>query len=134
MKNIILFLLLAMSLSASAHTTPVKKALTFSEQSFATPAFSFIRGHKQGRHGYALQWSMTTNSGITHFQIQSTYEDPMDVNSNWTNEGFLNNANANIIRFIHQGPLPGIISYRIIAVLNNGGGNVVSEIFMTVID
>lgn len=77
---------------------------------------------------------MSGTAGIDHYEIQSTYEDPLDIYSNWTNEGSVQGTRANIIRFTHNFVLPGFISYRVIAVLSNGDPEVVSDIYSTIID
>ena len=134
MKNLLLIVALATSFQLSAHATPIQPGLFITQNSSAAPTFSFLRGHKQGNSGYALQWSMSTTTGIDHYEIQSTYEDPTDIYSNWTNEGSVQGTRANINKFTHNSVLPGFISYRVIAVLSNGGPAVVSDIYSTVID
>lgn len=134
MKNLLLFVALVISFNVSGYQTPGKTELNISQKNNTDPVFSFLRGHKQGKHGYALQWSMTVSSGIDHYEIQSTYEDPYDIYSNWTNEGIALNNRSNIVKFTHESVLPGMISYRVIAILNNGGANIVSGIYSTTIE
>lgn len=133
MKKVLIVGVMAISLSVSGHQTPVKFVPVVT-QSNNDPGFSFLRGHKQGHSGYALQWSMTNATGISYYEIQSTYEDPYDIYSNWTNEGTAQNSRANIVKFTHQSVLPGTISYRVIAILSNGRSNIVSDIYTTTID
>ena len=90
--------------------------------------FLFLRGHKEGRMRYGLQWNMTTNAGIDHFVVQATYEDPTDPYSNWYILGTVNNSRNNIFRFTHSNILPGIINYRVIAVMRNQSGTLYSPI------
>ncbi len=94
--------------------------------------FSFVRGHKNGK-GHSLQWSMTNNSGIESFEIQSTYEDPTDPYSNWYTVGNVINTNQKMFRFTDQTVLPGIINYRIVAIMSSYSGTVVSPFYTTVI-
>jgi len=133
MKNFLFVAVMAITFNATAHQTSLKTGLCFT-QSNTDPGFSFLRGHKQGHSGFALQWSMTNMTGIAYYEIQSTYEDPFDIYSNWTNEGTAQNTRANIVKFTHQSVLPGIISYRVIAILSNGRSNIVSGIYTTTID
>jgi hypothetical protein len=134
MKNILLIAVLVMSLQVSGNSSINHPISNLTEKPQSPVAFSFIRGHKQGRSGYSLQWRMTNNSNIAHFEVLCTYEDPFDPYSNWTNLGMMNNFTANIFKFTHSNVLPGIINYRIIAVLNNGAGTILSDIFTTTID
>lgn len=134
MKNLLVFVALALSFHVSGYQTAPKSELSISQKSNINPGFSFLRGHKQGKNGYALQWSMTTSTGIDHYEIQSTYEDPYDEYSNWTTEGTAMNNRSNIVKFTHQSVMPGFINYRVIAVLSDGRSNIVSGIHSTTID
>ena len=134
MKNLLLSVALGISLNSSAVSTPASSGLIISQQNNPGPAFSVLRGHKQGNAGYALQWSMTTSAGVDYYEIQSTYEDPFDEYSNWTTEGTVVHSRANVVKFTHQSPIPGFINYRVIAVSSNGGPNVVSGIYSTTIE
>ncbi len=132
MKNLLMFIALAVSFQVSAYTS-ITSASATAEQVNNDPGFSFLRGHKQGKSAHALQWSMTSTAGIVHYEIQSTYEDPFDEYSNWTNEGTVVVTRANIVKFTHQSVTPGFISYRVIAVLSNGS-SVVSGIYSITIE
>jgi len=134
MKNFLLLVVLATSLTASAQPSGATAREISRNNTTQEPGFSFFRGHKQGQSGHGLQWSMTSTAGIDHYEIQSTYEDPFDVYSNWTLEGTAAGGRANVIRFLHQNVTPGVISYRIIAVMSNGGPAVVSDIYTVSID
>lgn len=133
MKNLLLSLALGVSLNSSAVSISASPALTISPINNEETSFSFLRGHKQGKSAYALQWGMTSTAGIVHYEIQSTYEDPFDEYSNWTTEGTAVATRANILKFTHQSVTPGFISYRVIAVLSNGS-NVVSAIYSVTIE
>lgn len=95
------------------------------------PSFQFLRGHKQGRGRYGLQWNMTTNAGVQHFVVQATYEDPTDPYSNWYILGTVENSRNNIFRFTHSNMFPGIINYRVIAVMRDQLNSVTSPILTT---
>ena len=131
MKNLILLLSLFIStqVSATDRTTITHNPLP--ESRYSTPAptsFLFLRGHKQGR-GHSLQWSMNSNNGIQQFKVEFTYEDPYDPYSNWYTAGWVNNFNQNIFKYTDMGCLPGIINYRVTAILSNNAGTVVSPIY-----
>lgn len=130
MKNIFLGLCLILALNSSALTP----GFVFPTKSVTVTAFEFLRGHKQGNQGHALQWSMTTTTGVVHYEIQCTYEDPNDEYSNWTTIGTAINGRANIVKFTHQSVMPGFISYRVIAVLSGGRASITSGIYSTVIE
>jgi hypothetical protein len=134
MKNLLLILALAIGIQTSANNTSLQVRLNISQPNGSGPSFSFLRGHKQGYADYALQWSMSTTSGIDHYEIQSTYEDPFDEYSNWTSEGIVTGNRSNIIKFTHHDVLPGLISYRVLAILSNAGPAIVSDIYTTSID
>ena len=133
MKNTILLAGLFISLQVTALNTapivldPVVKA------SHAAPSFRFLRGHKQGR-GHSLQWSMTSNNGIERFKVEYTYEDPYDPYSNWYTAGWVNNSKQNIVKFTDMGCLPGVINYRVTAIMSNNAGTVVSSIYTCTIN
>jgi len=115
----------ALFVSTGLTAEPQIHVTTQVNQSQVNPSFNFIRGHKQGK-GHAIQWSMSSNTGIERFEVQYTYEDPMDIYSNWYTIGIVNNTNANINRFTDMGALPGVINYRVIAVMSNNAGTVCS--------
>ena len=118
MKTIILIgsIILCSLLSSLAISTNVKTVI--SEAKTFSPSFSFIRGHKQGRN-IAVTWGMTNNSGVNHFIVECTYEDPTDPYSVWQTIGLLPCTNHPIFKFIDAPVLPGTINYRIVAVMNN---------------
>ncbi len=130
MKNFLLGMCVILSLNSYASTP----GFVFPTKSATVTTFEFLRGHKQGKQGHALQWSMTTNAGIDHYEIQCTYEDPNDEYSNWTILGIAMGSRANIVKFTHQNVMPGFISYRVIAVLSAGRSSITSGIYSTTIE
>jgi hypothetical protein len=132
MKIAILAVALFVSTQVTAdQTQPVSPLKLISAQ--ANPNFTFIRTHKQGT-GQTVQWSMSSNANIERFEVQSTYEDPTDIYSNWYTIGQVNNSNSNVLKFTDQGALPGIINYRVVAIMRNNAGTVCSGFCTTVID
>ena len=118
MKTIILIgsILVCSLFSSLAISTNAKTVI--SEVKTFSPSFSFIRGHKQGRN-IAVTWGMTNNSGVNHFIVECTYEDPTDPYSVWQTIGLVPCTNHPIFKFIDAPVLPGTINYRIVAVMNN---------------
>lgn len=98
-----------------------------------SPAFVFLRGHKNGRKGYGLQWSLTSNQGMAYYQVQATYEDPTDPYSNWYNLGTLPNARGNLFQFQHIAMWPGTIHYRVLAYARGYAEPIISPIHTTVV-
>lgn len=113
--------------------TNAKVIVSKTPTSTAYTSFIFLRGHKAGK-GFSLQWSMASNLGFQNFQVESTYEDPNDPYSNWTVKGFVTNNGLKIFKFTDISPLPGIINYRVIAILPGNAGNIVSNIFTTTLN
>ncbi len=104
-----------------------------SDSKTAPVVFSFVRGHKLGK-GFNVQWSMGTNAPVERFEVQSTYEDPNDEYSNWYTVGSVDNSRrTNLFRFTDMSVLPGVISYRVIAVMTNTRGVEISPFFTAVI-
>jgi hypothetical protein len=133
MKNYLLISALAISLQVSASIPEVSTPIQ-GKQIVTNDDFEFIRGHKQGKSGLTLQWKMNNNSNVQYFEVQCTYEDPMDEYSNWTVLGHVDNFVSPLNKFTDQPIYSGILNYRIVAVLKNGAGIVNSPIFTTVID
>ena len=100
-------------LNSNANNFSAVKPLPFDVSS----SFEHLHGHKQGS-GYALQWKFTNNAVVDHYKIESTYEDPLDIYSNWYTVGTANHRNG-AIKYVDYAVLPGVISYRIKAVFAN---------------
>lgn len=107
--------------------------LTVVDASQPSPAFVFLRGHKNGRKGYGLQWSLNNNQGMSYYQVQATYEDPTDPYSNWYNLGTVPNAKGNLFQFQHIAMWPGTIHYRVLAYARGYSEPIISPIHTTVV-
>ncbi|MEP6847140.1 MAG: hypothetical protein ABI861_14105 [Panacibacter sp.] len=134
MKNVLLISALAISLQVSAHSRALQPTFVAKTQPPTVNGFDFIRAHKTGKSGINLQWKMRNDANVDHFEVECTYEDPMDIYSNWMLVGNINNFRAVITNFNDNPLYPGIINYKITAVLKNGAGVIESPIFTTVID
>lgn len=126
MKAIILLVVVFFTVPLFANE-PGKKINTIATQPTLTASFSFIRGHKQGKN-QAVTWGMSNNSGISHFIIVRTYEDPADPNSVWNQVGVMPCTNMPIFKFIDSPYLPGTLNYRVIAVMSDNS-TVTSDIY-----
>lgn len=127
MKTIILCAAVFCCLPVFAGESQLKPILSVSE-TLPPASFSFVRGHKQGRN-QAVTWGMNDNSGITHFMVVCTYEDPYDPYSVWRTVGMIPcTPRTPIFKIIDSPVLPGTLNYRIIAVLDNNS-TVTSEMY-----
>ena len=110
---------------------PVRAAVNIAASKTYTAAFSFVRGHKQGKN-IAVNWGMVNNTGISRFIVECTYEDPADPYSVWQVVGNMPCTNSPIFKFIDSPALPGMLNYRIIAVMNDNS-TVISPIYAVLI-
>lgn len=118
MKTTMLMAAICCCFQASANEVPVHSAPAVSVTKNFNPSFSFVRGHKQGKNT-TVTWGMNSNAGISNFIVECTYEDPNDPYSVWQPVGNMPCTNSPIFKFTDAPVLPGILNYRIIAVLNN---------------
>lgn len=131
MKTIILIAAIFCCPQVFAENTQLKPIIPVSKPLPPT-AFRFVRGHKQGKN-IAVTWGMNDNSGISHFNVVCTYEDPTDPNSVWRTVGVIPcTPRTPIFKLIDSPELPGTLNYRIIAVLDNNS-TITSEIYTTYI-
>ena len=128
MKTTILITAILCCTQVSAFVFPVKFVATVSETKPFTAAFSFIRGHKQGRF-ITVTWGMTNNSGVHHFNVESTYEDPYDPYSVWQPCGSMPCTNRPIFKITDAPVWPGTINYRVVAVMNDN--TTITSVFYT---
>ncbi len=129
MKNVLLGICLIMALTSNASVSNS----SFPIRPYSVSAFDFLQGHKQGT-GFALQWKMGDNVGVSRYEVESTYEDPYDIYSNWTAEGSVNDPKKGSIKFLDNTIYPGVVSYRVRAVFINGRPAEVSDIYITTIE
>jgi hypothetical protein len=129
MKNVLLGMCLILALNSNASTP----GSTFPIKHVTVSVFEFLNGHTQGT-GFVLQWKISNSLDVTSYQIESTYEDPFDIYSNWAEEGTISNPKKGAVKFVDTNVLPGVISYRVTANFANGRPAEVSEIFTTTIE
>lgn len=117
MKTITLFAAIFCNLPVFANPVNNEPVITIAETTI-TSSFSFVRGHKQGKNT-TVTWGMTNNSGIDHFIVERTYEDPNDPYSVWQSVGLIPCTHMPIFKLVDNPVLPGTLTYRITAVMNN---------------
>jgi hypothetical protein len=80
--------------------------------------FSFLRTHRQGKGAVVtFAFSSTNASGFT---VQRTNEDPTDPYSVWIEVGTCVCNSSRSYKVSDANPFPGLINYRVIAVMNDG--------------
>lgn len=131
MKTTFLLAVMFCCIQVNAAVFPVRVSVAITTKKAFTSSFSFIRGHKQGRNT-TVTWGMTSNSGINHFIVECTYEDPTDPYSVWQDIGVMPCTNSPIFKFVDAPVLPGTLNYRIIAVMNDNS-TITSGIYTTYI-
>ncbi len=100
--------------------------LSVKKTSTPIPGFGFFRTHRQGP-GIMTTWGLTTNSGVSGFIVEKTYEDPSDPYSSWETIGSMPCGAGRSFKKHDLNVSPGFISYRVIGYLQ-GGGTIVSPI------
>ncbi|TMI84915.1 MAG: hypothetical protein E6H10_04905 [Bacteroidetes bacterium] len=97
--------------------TPIKSGSPVCSKKVAD-TFSFLRTHRQGK-GAAITWgfSSTNASGFT---VQRTNEDPTDPYSVWIEVESCPCNSSRSYKASDVNPFPGLINYRVIAVMNDG--------------
>ncbi|MEO5946511.1 MAG: hypothetical protein ABIP79_06810 [Chitinophagaceae bacterium] len=87
----------------------------------ATPAFNSFRTHRQGKLGVTSTWDLSSESGIMHYELMRTYEDPTDPYANWEMVALTPVSNARSYKFTDSNVFPGYISYCVMAKMTSGG-------------
>jgi hypothetical protein len=78
-------------------------------------SFSFFRTHRQGKAGITATWGLFSNTGVTEFVLQRTYEDPSDPYAIWDEVCTVECNNNRSFKATDSNVVPGFISYRVIA-------------------
>lgn len=94
-----------------------EKVETVNEQ---TTSFAFFRTHRQGKAGVTATWGLNNNSGVSEFILKRTYEDPYDEYAEWHVVTMMPCNSARSFKFTESPVSPGMISYQVVAVMNNG--------------
>jgi hypothetical protein len=80
--------------------------------------FSFIRTHRQGK-GAVVSWAFSSTNA-SGFAVQRTNEDPNDPYSVWFDVSSVPCNSSRSYKANDENPFPGLINYRVIAVMNDG--------------
>ena len=118
MKAILTTILLSCLIGSSfASTNPVGLEKNPTLTNSKTKAFEFgaIHIHRQG-DGVTLAWNVSDNSQVESFYIQKSY----DGTNYFTVGGTNAEANHSWYKFTETDVFPGIMTYKIFAVLNDG--------------
>lgn len=129
MKNVLLGVCLILAFNSNASTP----GSVFPLKNVTASAFEFLQGHKQGT-GFALQWKVSNSLDVSSYEIESTYEDPFDIYSNWAVEGTVTNPKKGAEKFLDGSVWPGVVSYRVKAMFTNGRPAEVSDILTVTIE
>lgn len=81
--------------------------------------FASFRTHRQGK-GISASWSVSSADGIVSFTVQRTYEDPTDPYAYWEELKTMPFNAARSFTYKDQDVLPGVINYRIVALMGDG--------------
>ncbi|MGE5107633.1 MAG: hypothetical protein ACM3H8_08815 [Sphingobacteriales bacterium] len=104
---------------ASGNASKKSSALAVLKPATAQCNFAFFRGHRQGS-GAALQWGMDA-PGATKFVVSRTYDfDPYDPYAVWEEVSVVNGDNSRMYSISDKTVFPGIIHYKVEAVMADG--------------
>ncbi len=118
MKTLTIFVIVAtVFFSVAAMPVPEKNTPTTNQDKFFD-GFSFIRTHRQGK-GAMVSWSFLS-SNVSGFIVERTNEDPYDPYSVWVDVSSVGCDQSRSYKCHDSNPFPGLINYRVVAVMNNG--------------
>ena len=118
MKTLTIFAIGALVFFSVAATPAAEKTNTNKNQNKSFDGFSFIRTHRQGKRA-VVSWSFLS-SNVSGFIVQRTNEDPNDPYSVWIDVASVGCDLSRSYKCCDENPFPGLINYRVIAVMNNG--------------
>jgi hypothetical protein len=97
--------------------TPIKSEAPTSAKK-VTDTFSFLRTHRQGK-GAVVTFGFSS-ANASGFTVERTNEDPTDPYSVWICVGNCPNNSSRSYKVNDTNPFPGLINYRVIALMNDG--------------
>ena len=118
MKTLTIFAIGALVFFSVAATPASEENTATKNQSKSFDGFSFIRTHRQGKRA-VVSWSFLS-SNVSGFIVQRTNEDPNDPYSVWIDVASVTSDLSRSYKCCDENPFPGLINYRVIAVMNNG--------------
>jgi hypothetical protein len=117
MKTVSIFAISAIVFFSMAATPAPEVNAPAKNQTKSFDGFSSLRSHLQGK-GAVVSWSFS--SSASGFIVQRTNEDPYDPYSVWVDVSSVGCDNSRSYKCCDENPFPGLINYRVVAVLNNG--------------
>ncbi len=123
MKTHITLMAVAAVIINTAWITPASSPVISKETKItvaADPGFSFFRVHRQGKNGATATWGLTSNTGVSGFLLEKTYEDATDPYAYWETVSTLPCTGERSYKCTDNGVFPGYITYRVTAYLNDG--------------
>jgi hypothetical protein len=118
MKTLTIFAIGALVFFSIAATPVSEKSTRTKDQNKSFDGFSSIRTHRQGK-GAVVSWSFLS-ANVSGFMVQRTNEDPYDPYSVWVDVSSVGCDLSRSYKCQDPNPFPGLINYRVIAVMNNG--------------
>jgi len=118
MKKLTIFAITIVVFFSIAATPIPGKINPGKNASKSADGFSFIRTHRQGK-GAVVTWSFSSTNA-SGFSVQRTNEDPNDPYSFWIDVSDVACNSSRSYKANDANPYPGLINYRIIAVMNDG--------------
>lgn len=105
--------------NASGNTPEKSSATVIIQPSVSSCNFTTLRGHRKGS-GASITWSID-GTGVNKFKVSRTYDfDPYDPYAVWEDAGTVMADNSRSYKMDDDGVFPGIIHYKITAVLEDG--------------
>jgi hypothetical protein len=118
MKKLTVLAIIAMVFFSIA-ATPIQENLKPATSSNKlADGFNFIRTHRQGK-GAVVTWAFSSTNA-SGFAVQRTNEDPNDPYSVWVDVSSVGCNGSRSYKCCDENPFPGLINYRVIALMNDG--------------
>lgn len=89
-------------------------------KNIVNPTFNFYRIHRQGKNGVTATWGLDSETGVSGFSVERTYEDPTDPYAYWETIATTPGTGERSYKVTDTGVFPGYISYRIVVIMNDG--------------
>ncbi|HPG11829.1 MAG TPA: hypothetical protein PLU37_09880, partial [Chitinophagaceae bacterium] len=103
---------------------PAKSVTELSEikasKNVVNPTFNFYRIHRQGKDGVTATWGLDSETGVSGFSVEKTYEDPTDPYAYWETIASTPATGERSYKVTDTGVFPGFISYRVVVIMNDG--------------
>jgi hypothetical protein len=116
--SLLCFLVFIASSSFTTLTQPTASNNLIAKK--AVQGFSFFRTHRQGHAGIMCTWGVDSESGVSAYVVERTYEDPTDPYAMWETVALVPASGARSYKALNSNVFPGFISYRVKIQLNNG--------------